>query len=106
MYATGGMAVRPYVDMESGELEFSWALANSFYPLRSNSNGISAGIMKSVTMKMEQGKEIFYTHLEFYEWEVKHYVITNELYKSHNRAQFGKRVPLNHLHEGRQETTK
>jgi len=105
MYATGGMAVRPYVDMESGELEFSWALANSFYPLRSNSNGISEGVMKSVTMKMEQGKEIFYTHLEFHEWKDEDYVITNELYKSNNRAEIGKRVPLSDLHEGMEEDT-
>jgi A118 family predicted phage portal protein len=39
MFATGGLTVRPYVDDSSGEMEFSWALSNAFYPLRSNSNG-------------------------------------------------------------------
>lgn len=103
MYATGGLAVRPYVDMASGEIEFSWALANAFYPLRNNSNGISEGVMKSVTMKIEKGKEIFYTLLEFHEWENGDYVITNELYKSDNKGEIGKRVPLNELHEKMEE---
>lgn len=105
MYATGGLTVRPYVDMSSGEIEFSWALANAFYPLRNNSNGISEGVMKSVTMKIEGGKEFFYTLLEFHEWENGGYVITNELYKSDNKAEIGKRVPLGELYEGLQEET-
>lgn len=110
MYATGGLAVRPYVDMESGEIEFSWALANAFYPLRNNSNGISEGVVKSVTMKIEKGKKIYYTLLEFHEWEKDEegkslYVITNELYKSDNKGEVGKRVPLGDLYEGLQEST-
>src|SRR5699024_3152066 len=40
MYALGGITVRPYFDEISGEIEFSWALADAFYPLRSTSNGI------------------------------------------------------------------
>ncbi|WP_199775450.1 phage portal protein [Microbulbifer pacificus] len=99
MYATGGLTVRPYVDMNTGEVEFSWALANSFYPLKHNSNGISEGVMKSVTMKIEQGKEIYYTLLEFHEWDNKTYVITNELYKSDNKSKIGKRVSLGDLEE-------
>ncbi|MCM3110674.1 phage portal protein [Lederbergia lenta] len=106
MFATGGLTVRPYVDLQSGEVEFSWALANAFYPLRNNSNGISEGVMKSVTMKMEKAKEIYYTLLEFHEWENGIYVITNELYKSDNKAEIGKRVPLNELYEELSETAK
>lgn len=105
MYATGGLTVRPYVDMNSGQVEFSWALANAFYPLRNNSNGISEGVMKSVTMKMVGGKAVYYTLLEFHEWQEGNYVITNELYKSDNKAEIGKLVPLSDLYDGLQEET-
>lgn len=104
MFATGGLTVRPYVDQASGEIEFSWALANAFYPLRNNSNGISEGVMKSVTMKMENSKETYYTLLEFHEWENDAYVITNELYKSNHKDEIGKRVPLSELYEDMEET--
>src|SRR5699024_2377912 len=90
MYALGGLTVRPYVDKATGEIEFSWALANAFYPLRSTSNGIAEGVMKSVIVKVEKGKVIYYTLLEFHEWENDLYVITNELYKSDNRVEIGK----------------
>lgn len=105
MYATGGLTVRPYVDAVSGEIEFAWALANAFYPLRNNSNGISEGVMKSVTMKVVGGKEVYYTLLEFHEWRNDLYVITNELYKADNKAEVGKRVPLEEVYEGLQEET-
>jgi A118 family predicted phage portal protein len=103
MFALGGLTVRPYVDGE--EIEFSWALANAFYPLRSNSNGISEGVMKSVTTKIEKKKTTHYTLLEFHEWENDLYVITNELYKSDNKGEIGKRVPLGEVYEDLQETT-
>lgn len=104
MFAIGGIAVRPYVDQSTGEIEFAWALANAFYPLKSNSNGIAEGVIKSVTMKIEKGKEIYYTLLEFHEWQNEKYIITNELYKSDNKNEIGKRVPLNELYEGLAET--
>lgn len=105
MLAIGGLAVRPYVDQATGNIEYSWALANAFYPLRSNSNGISEGVMKSITMKIQGGKEVYYTLLEFHEWENAAYVITNELYKSDNKAEIGKRVPLSELYEELEEET-
>ncbi|SHI01948.1 phage portal protein [Virgibacillus chiguensis] len=104
-FALGGLNVRPYVDSKSGEIEFSWALANAFFPLRSNSNGISEGVIKSVTTKVERNKTIYYTLLEFHEWEDDLYVITNELYKSDNKGEVGKRVPLDELYENLQERT-
>lgn len=103
MFALGGLTVRPYVDGD--EIEFSWALANAFYPLRSNSNGISEGVMKSVTTKIDGDKTVYYTLLEFHEWEGDLYVITNELYKSDNKSEIGKRVPLSEVYEDLQETT-
>lgn len=110
MFALGGLTVRPYVDVETNEIEFSWAIANAFYPLRSNSNGISEGVMKSVTTKVENNQVSYYTLLEFHEWQKdvegkSIYVITNELYKSNNPDEIGKRVPLNLIYEGLQEQT-
>lgn len=108
--ALGGLTVRPYVDMETGEIEFSWAIANAFYPLRNNSNGISEGVMKSVTTKHDDNRTIYYTLLEFHEWEKGQdgnnlYVITNELYKSESPNEIGKRVSLEEIYEGMQEKT-
>lgn len=100
MFATGGLAVRPYVDVETGEVEFSWALANAFYPLKSNSNGISEGVIKSVTTKFERDKIYYYTLLEFHEWQDQLYVITNELYKSDNKNEIGKQIQLDEIYEG------
>src|SRR5690625_1400341 len=65
-FATGGLAVRPYVDMTTGELEFSWALADAFYPLKTNSGGVSEGVMKSVSTEVEGNRTIYYTLLEFH----------------------------------------
>lgn len=105
MFALGGLTVRPYVDMETGEIEFSWALANAFYPLRSNSNGISEGVMKSVTTKYDGDKAEYYTLLEFHEWENGLYTITNELYKSDSINEIGKQVPLEEIYEGLEKET-
>ena len=40
MFATGGIAARPYVDNNTNKIEFSWALANAFYPLKVTSNDL------------------------------------------------------------------
>ena len=100
--AVGGLAVRPYVDMGSGEIEFSWALANAFYPLKSTSNGISEGVMVSVTTEYDGDRIAYYTLLEFHEWGKNEdgesvCIITNELYKSETPNKIGKRVALTEL---------
>lgn len=108
-FAVGGLAVRPYLG-DDGEIEFSWAIANAFYPLRRNSNGISEGVMKSVTTKADGDRITYYTLLEFHEWEKDEsgddlYVITNELYKSETPGEIGKEVPLEEMYEGLQRQT-
>lgn len=113
MFATGGMAVRPYVDMTTGELEFSWALADAFYPLKSNSSGVSEGVIKSVSMEVRGRETDYYTLLEFHEWDKREmeqkdgslkmenvYVITNELYKSDEPNTIGKQVSLDERYKG------
>src|SRR5690625_1469832 len=111
MFATGGIAVRPYVDMTTGEVEFSWALADAFYPLKATSNGISEGVIVSKSLEVDGDKTIHYTLLEFHEWERDQegnniYVITNELYKSDDPNVIGKRIPLSDRYEGLQEETR
>src|SRR5690625_2149694 len=111
MYATGGIAVRPYVNQLTGNIEFSWALADAFFPLKSTSNGVSEGVMMFKSMQVEKDKTKHYTLLEFHEWEQDEqtgdnlYVITNELYESDDPNVIGKRIPLNERYEGLQETT-
>lgn len=55
--------------MATGKIELSWALADAFYPFKSNSGGISEGVIKSTTALIENGEHVFYTLLEFHEWE-------------------------------------
>lgn len=114
MFAVGGITVRPYVDMNTGEIEYAWALADAFFPLKSNSNGISEGVIVSTSMEVDGKKTIYYTLLEFHEWgtiinekgeEEQVYIITNELYKSDDPNVIGKRVPLSEKYHDLQEET-
>lgn len=108
MFALGGIAARPYVDLEEKQIKFSWAIADAFFPLKSDSAGISEGVFVNVTTKVEKGEIVYYTLLEFHEWEKnakgnKVYVITNELYKSEKQGEIGRRVPLSELYEELEE---
>lgn len=98
MFAVGGLAVRPYVD--DGEVRFSWALADSFFPLRNNTNNISEGVFISHSTNYEGKKAKYYTLFEFHEWIDEVYTITNELYKSDDPANVGVKVNLNELYDG------
>lgn len=94
MFATGGLAVRPYVDPETGEVEFSWALANAFYPLKSTSNGITDGVLVFKSFVVKERSTTYYTLLEFNQWKNGNIEIRNELYKSDRENIIGKQVPL------------
>jgi len=104
-FATGGIAVRPYIS-DDGELEYSWALADAFFPLKANSNGISEGVMVFKSMVVDGDTTTHFTLLEFHEWENDVYVITNELYKSDDPDTIGTRVPLSDEYEELQEETR
>lgn len=105
MLATGGLTVKPYYDASSDEFEFSWGLADTFIPLRSNSNNISEAVITSHTQMVMGDKKVYYTLLEFHEWNDGRYVITNELYRSDKSDVMGKRVPLSELYEDLNEET-
>ena len=100
MFALGGLACRPYLDKKTNQIEFSWALADAFYPLDSNSNNISECAIPFRTIRTEGGKQVYYTLLEFHEWQENGmYTITNELYRSEMPEIVGSQVNLSLLYD-------
>ena len=93
-YAIGGLALRPYVDTNTGKIKISYCRADTFYPLQSNTNDISEAAIATVTQQAEGQKTVYYTLLEFHEWENGTYFIRNELYRSDEQNQVGVKIPL------------
>lgn len=97
-YALGGMAIKPYVD--NGEIKLGYAVADSFYPLGSDSEEVREALF--VTQRTE-GK-LYYTLLEWHERQGEDMLITNELYRSDMKDVLGVRVPLGVLYPEVEET--
>ncbi len=106
-YAIGGLALRPYVDTNSGKIKISFCRADTFFPLQSNTNDISEAAIATVTQQAEGQKTVYYTLLEFHEWVDGKYRIKNELYRSEEQKQVGVRIPLgsSEKYENLQEET-
>lgn len=102
--AMGGLAIRPYVDTETGSIKLAWIQAPNFFPLRSNTNDITEAAIATPTQKTEHGHTIYYTLLEFHEWQPSGYTITNELYRSDTPDQVGTKVSLAVLYPDMAET--
>ncbi len=126
-FALGGFAARPYV--ENNQIKIGWCGAEQFYPLKSNVSNVEecAIVSKTTQSGTENGQYIYYTLLEFHEWNADHsqytyiyytllefhqwnadhsqYTITNELYQSNNDSVVGVQVPLgtNGMYEGLQD---
>lgn len=101
--ALGGLAARPYVDNQNN-IRIAWANADQFYPLRNNTDNISECVFASRTTRVENKQSIYYTLLEFHQWEDSDtYVITNELYRSTSRDVVGNQVPLGTIYPNLQE---
>lgn len=96
-YALGGLVLRPYVDTKTNKIKISFCRADTFYPLQSNTNDISEAAIATITQQTEGKKNVYYTLLEFHEWESSTYYIRNELYRSEEQSQTGVRVPLSTL---------
>lgn len=92
--ATGGLAVKPYWNSQSKKIEFAWCLADAFVPLRMNTNSIIEAVIPSVTTEVRGNEIIYYTLLEFHEWNDGVYTISNELYRRKTSLGLGERVPL------------
>lgn len=96
-YAIGGLALRPYVDTKTGKIKISYCRADTFYPLESNTNDISGAAIATITQQTEGQTTVYYTLLEFHEWENGKYFIRNELYRSEEQSQVGVKIPLKSL---------
>lgn len=96
--AMGGLVIRPYVDAETGAIKLAWIQAPNFFPLRSNTNEVTEAAIATPTTVTEHGRTIYYTLLEFHEWQPRGYTITNELYRSDVKGTVGKQVPVNTLY--------
>lgn len=101
--AAGGFAMRPYIDHD--KIKISWIRADQFYPLRSNTNDITECAIATRTIQSEGDENKYYTLLEFHEWQEDKYVITNELYKSDDKNEVGRQVPLATLYPDIQEVS-
>ncbi|WEV56140.1 phage portal protein [Ligilactobacillus acidipiscis] len=96
--ALGSGAIRPYV--QDDKIKLAWIIADQFYPLESNTNEVNNACISSQTVKSENGKQVYYTLLEFHQWQDDGtYSITNELYRSESPDIIGDNVPLNTLSE-------
>lgn len=95
--ALGGLVVRPYFNDQTGQIEFSWALPDAFFPLESSTNKISQCAMAFKTTKVEGNKTYYYTLLEFHEWIDCEYWISMELYESEKSHVLGRQVSLKTL---------
>lgn len=96
-YAIGGLALRPYYDAKQNTIKISYCRSDSFFPLESNTNDVSEAAISTTTQTVEGGKNVYYTLLEFHEWEGGTYVIKNELYRSEDSTKVGVQVPLTAL---------
>lgn len=95
--ALGSGCVRPYVDGD--KIKLAWATADQVYPLQADTNQINEIAIASKTTQVENHRTIYYTLLEFHQWDNGDYVITNELYRSETAETVGINVPLNTLEQ-------
>lgn len=95
--ALGSGAIRPYV--QGDKIKLAWVTADQFYPLHTNTNEVKEAAIASKSTIIEDDKNVYYTLLEFHEWQGNDYVITNELYRSESADSVGVQVPLSSLEE-------
>ena len=95
--ALGSGCVRPYV--EGSKIKLAWATADQVYPLQADTNQVNELAIASRTTEVENHRTIYYTLLEFHQWDNGDYVITNELYRSETAETVGINVPLNSLEQ-------
>ncbi|MBS0949529.1 phage portal protein [Weissella minor] len=92
--ATGGFAVRPYI--ENGSIKLAWIGADQFVPLESNTNEINSAAIVNKRTVSERDTTVWYSLLEFHYYdEVTHTeTIENEVYRSEVANDIGQNVPL------------
>ena len=100
--ALGGMAMRPYFDGKT--IKVAFIQAPVFLPLQSNIQDVSSAAIITKTVKSQGKTNIYYTLVEFHEWNDEDLTITNELYKSNNSSTIGSQVLLSELYEDLEES--
>lgn len=95
----GDMCIRPTIN--NGKITLSWATADQAYPLDSNTTEVNDIALAFRTQRTENDKTVYYTLLEFHEWNQNtgDYQITNELYRSESQDEIGVQVGLDTLDE-------
>lgn len=88
-FAMGGMVIKPYV--KDDKIRLSFVTADCFIPISWRNGEIFEGLFINETQKRREK----YTLLEWHTWEKEIYTVTNELYKSENENDLGRKVPLN-----------
>lgn len=97
--ALGGLVIRPYYDKQQNKIKLSWCQAPTVYPLKNNTNDVAEIAIATVNQRIERDKVVYYTLIEFHEWNGDNYVITNELYRSEIRSVVGVQVPLSNYYD-------
>lgn len=100
--ALGGLAMRPYVDGDA--IKVAFIQAPVFFPTQSNTQDVSSAAIVTKTTKNVGKKEVYYSLIEFHDWDHGTYVITNELYQSDRQDVLGNRVALSELYEDLEES--
>ena len=92
--ATGGFAIRPYI--ENSTIKLAWIGADQFVPLESNTNEITSAAIINKRTVSEHDTTVWYSLLEFHYYdEVAHTeTIENEVYRSETASEIGQNVPL------------
>lgn len=99
--ALGGLAMRPYFDGET--IKIAFIQAPVFLPLENNTQDVSSAAIVSKITKTQGQANIYYTLIEFHEWQDKKYIITNELYRSNNASSVGTKVSLTEIFDNLEE---
>lgn len=100
--ALGGMAMRPYFDGKT--IKIAFIQAPVFLPLQNNTQDISSAVIITKSRKVDDKKNIYFTLMEFHEWDKDQYIISNELYKSTHLERVGTRVHLSELYDDLEES--
>lgn len=90
MFGVGGIVILP---QWNDGLKINFATADAFYPISTDSNGVSEAAI--VSTSTQNGK--YYTLFTWYEKKTgddNSYIVTNQLYQSINANDVGSRVPL------------
>ena len=94
--------MRPYFDGKT--IKVAFIQAPVFLPLQSNMQDVSSAAIITKTVKSQGKTNIYYTLVEFHEWNDEDLTITNELYKSNNSSTIGSQVLLSELYENLEES--